>query len=179
MTVGIANSAQVSIFLADFANAEPTGKVNVIGAGWQVMTMAEAGSTAAHSLVVLISMAPTFGDVEIGTTLTLRDDEGSVVEVPGTNGELQPVHVSQRVKLKRPPLEGMPQPAKLWSQGKLVVSLPTGLPLKVDHEYEWIFEIDEVSEGRWFAPFFVVHPSRLPQRNQLTVKTDLVGGQQP
>ncbi|MFC8130522.1 DUF6941 family protein [Streptomyces sp. NPDC057302] len=165
--MGIANDTHVSIFLADFANADPTGKVNAIGAGWQMVTMTpETGATAPHAVVVLISAAPSVEDTEVNTTLTLCDASGEVVQIPGPAGDPQALQVVQSVRLDRPTVQQFPQREKLWSQGKVIINLPTGLPLQVDHEYQWVFKIEGVSGPQWMAPFFVVQPSELREQDQ-------------
>lgn len=161
MTVGITNDTLVSIFLADFANADPAGKVNAIGAGWHVVAMGEMGGTAPHSLVVLISTAPPVNDVEFNTRLTLRDSAGSVVQIPGAADKVQPLDLLQAVKVGLPRVDESVPRDKLWGQGKIVVNLPTGLPLVAGEQYEWSFEIDGVGERHWVAPFLVLQPSQM------------------
>ncbi|MGW3386919.1 hypothetical protein [Streptomyces cinereoruber] len=168
MTVGNSNGMQVSIFLADFANADPSGKVNAIGAGWQVVAMTETGATSPHALVVLISADPVVGEVEFQTNITLRDASGAVVQIPGAVGESHDIQARQKVRLNRPILRQFPQQDRLRSHGKIIVNMPTGLPLKAGQEYEWMFEIEGVSEARWRAPFFVVSPSQMPKPGQAT-----------
>ncbi|MEU3207265.1 hypothetical protein ABZ702_26035 [Streptomyces cyaneofuscatus] len=162
MTVGITHNTFVSIFLADFANADPAGKVNVIGAGWHVVAMSDiGGGTAPHALVVLISVAPPADDVELSTRLTLRDSGGDVVAVPGAGGKPQFLDLPQVVKVGIPKADESVAAADLWGQGKIIVNLPGGLPLNPGEQYEWVFEIDGVGGTRWAAPFLVLQPSQL------------------
>uniref|UniRef100_A0AAU2A4J3 Uncharacterized protein n=1 Tax=Streptomyces sp. NBC_00093 TaxID=2975649 RepID=A0AAU2A4J3_9ACTN len=160
--MGIANAAHVAIFLADYANTDPSGKINAVGAGWQMVAMTEAGHTVPYAVVVLISVPPSVeGGTEIDTTLTLCDASEQIVQLPSPTGEAQPIQLQQTIKLDRPKTVQFTSHDKLWSQGKVIVNLPNGLPLTVESEYKWVFAFDGADEPHWIAPFFVMRPQQM------------------
>ena len=73
----IAETARVSILLCDFAMVDRANKVNMLGAGWQITGLDRStGSTAPHSVVVMVDVAPEhFGD-SFAFELSLHEASG-------------------------------------------------------------------------------------------------------
>lgn len=160
--MSIAEDARALILLSDFANADAAGKANILGAGWQVTGLQASGFTAPHTLVVLISAPPRYYGHEFAIALTLSDETGQAVQLPGPAGNLQAMRIQQIVKVERPNLPGVLTHDKVWGHAKALVNLPNGLPLEGNHSYEWTLEVDGSANPQWSTSFYVAGPPSGP-----------------
>ncbi|MGH9293719.1 MAG: DUF6941 family protein [Acidimicrobiales bacterium] len=158
----VANDARVSLLLADFANADATGKLNVIGGKWQVTSLLPTGLTQPMSLVVLIALPANHHGEQFAWGVSLHDEAGEVVSLPGPNGEPQAMRIQQVSKLETPDVRGVVLPsAHLPCSLQLVMNFPTGLLLSPG-AYLWKVEIDGNSNPLWQVEFFVAGPPPRP-----------------
>lgn len=155
----IAEHARVSFLLADFANLDTAGKLNILGGGWQIAPIQPTGMTPPHALVVSITLPPKFYDSEFAVTLTLRDESGRPVQSPGPVGQLQALRVQQVVKAERPVMPGVVTMDKPWASAKFTLNFVNGLPLLPNQAYTWDLEIEGTANPGWAANFFVAAPS--------------------
>lgn len=147
------------MILGDYANADSAGKVNILGAGWQVAPLQPTGFTPPHALAALIAAPPRYYDQEFAVTITLRDEAGQPVQVPGPIGEPQTLRVQQILKAERPAAPGMLTMDKPWAQAKVMVNFLNGLPLQGSHLYTWDLEIEGTPNPAWAVSFFVAGPA--------------------
>jgi len=85
------------IVLADFAEADASGKVHLLGGGWTV-TRAGAG---AHAVVVFLKVPADHFGTPIQVTLRLLSKSGDVVEQPGLGG-LQRLEITGQIEMQEP-----------------------------------------------------------------------------
>ncbi|MGW1361467.1 hypothetical protein ACWCQP_29095 [Streptomyces chartreusis] len=160
--MSIAEDVRALILLSDYANADAAGKANILGAGWQVTGLLPSGFTAPQTLVVLISVPPRYYGQEFAIALTLCDETGQAVQLPGPAGNLQAMRIQQIVKGDRPNLPGVLTHDKVWGHAKALVNLPNGLPLQGSHSYEWRLEIEGSTNPQWSTSFYVAGPPSGP-----------------
>lgn len=153
--MSIADDARACVILADFANSDPSGKANFLGAGWQVTAVSPAGTTSPLSLAALIEVPQRWIGDEFAVSLTLRDESGEMVKMPGPSGELQAVRIQQILKVERPNVPGVMSMGKLWSRSQIILNFPMGLPLARGQSYTWQLEIDGQDNPQWCASFLV------------------------
>jgi hypothetical protein len=119
------------IVLADFAEADASGKVHLLGGGWTV-TKAGAG---AHAVIVFLKVPAVHCGIPISVTLRLLSESGEVVEQPGLGGP-QRLEITGQVEMQEP-LD--------WDQA---VDLDAVFPVNFGAlalqagSYRWIAEID-------------------------------------
>ncbi len=107
----IAETARVSVMLCDFAMADSAQKINALGAGWQVTGLdRNTGSTAPHTVVVMVDVAPEHFGEQYAVELGLYDASGNVVVVPGPTGEPTPLRIGRNVVADRPMFHGQAVP---------------------------------------------------------------------
>ncbi len=88
---------QAALVLCDFAEADPSGKVHMLGAGWSF-----TGPDAAPQAVVGFIKVPLdrLGS-PIPVTIRLLDSSHQVVEVPGAGG-VQRLEISGQIEMREP-----------------------------------------------------------------------------
>jgi hypothetical protein len=158
----VAESARVTLFVADYAAADAVNKINCLGVGWQFAGVdPQTGSTAPQSVVLMVDVPP----VHIGETFALEvalydEAANELVSVPGPVGDPQPLRIGQPVTAERPVFPGLHGAG--WPHTQLIVNFPNGLPLMPGRRYTWRARIDGDDEHRWEASFHVVGPPSGP-----------------
>lgn len=150
----LGQSVNVSLTIADFVNSDPSGKVNVVGGGVQVVGYdVESGTTTPFAVMVEIRLPVGAFDREFAFELMLRRDDGNVVELPNPAGP-QKMRIAQNMKAERPQTGGA-LAATLPPTMRFVMNLANGLPLRVDSAYYWEVRIDGETKDQWRAHFMV------------------------
>lgn len=156
--------AQVAITLADFANADAQGKINVVGAGIRLLGFdPNTGACPPFFLMVNIALPDRYGGTSFALTIELRDvTTGQHFQLPGPTGALEPLRAQQVV-----PVPHLQVPAQFGQPDDAVVSMnvimgfPNGLPLQPGHGFEWRIEIDGQSR-HWTYKFHILGPAPGP-----------------
>ncbi len=158
----IAEVIRVNIFLADYALADQSGKVNVLGAHWLLTGLGAQGATPQQALVVLFEVPASHTGEQFALSMTLSNGAGQPVQVAGPTGEQQPLRAQQLVQAQRPQIPGVALPSNLPGQGSVVMALLAGLPLAPGQLYTWRVEVDGNTHPQWEASFYVVGPPPPP-----------------
>src|SRR5262249_45216946 len=87
----------VQLILCDAAQADPAGKVHMLGAGWSVTT-----SPTSHAVAVLIKVPWDRANEKLQLALDLVDADGSPVRLDTQTGALA-VHAEGIIEVGRPP----------------------------------------------------------------------------
>jgi hypothetical protein len=143
--------------------ADSAGKVNILGAGWQVTAIdPQTGATAPHAVVVSIDVAPEYYGDEFALEAALYGPTGELAEVPSPTGTA-PLRIGQNVVANKPMIPGQALPNKiLWAHSQLVLNFPGGLALAAGAAYTWRVRIDNDDSRGWAATFFVAGPPQGP-----------------
>lgn len=160
----VANDAQVAVLIADYAAIDAAGKVNAIGVGFQFAGLnVETGTTSPQTVIVLIDVPPKHYSEEFAVSLSLVDQVGDVVNVPGPTGEATPLRIAQVHTANVPQVPNAYIPKDLLpSRIQIVVNFAGGLPLAAGQLYAWQVDIDGSAEPHWRAVFFVPGPPPRP-----------------
>jgi hypothetical protein len=160
----IADDARVTLLLADYAVADAVKKVNILGAGWQLAGLQQnTGMTSPQTVVVFVDLPPQHNNEQFAMSLTLLDESGQAVEVPGPTGEQQPLRISQLCKAEEPVFPGQNVPSNVvFSHLQWVVQFAGGIPLPPSQLYTWQVEIDGNAPKAWAASFYVPGPKPKP-----------------
>lgn len=140
----IGDTARVSILLADFANTDAAGKLNIIGGGVAVTGISpESGQTAPLTVVLQVHVQPRFVNQSFALELALYGDDGQVVVPPGPV-EMPPIRIAQpvHVEMPRPAPGSYLPPDSVWPGSNMLVNFNNGLPLAAGKTYEWRAAID-------------------------------------
>jgi len=100
----IFEAAEATIFLADFASADPAGKINALGVGWQFTPLMQQGLTPGQAVAALIELPRQFVGHQVAVSLTLLDGAGEPVTTPGPS----PDQPGQVVRVGQLPVVQMP-----------------------------------------------------------------------
>ncbi len=161
----IADTARVTIFLADFAALDAVGKLNVIGAGGQLLSLnPQLGATTPQAVVTIIEVPPAHYNEQFALSVALHNESGEIVQVPqGPLAEPGPLRVAQVLRAGEPIFSNAPQVprGKVWARTQMVLNFPGGLTVSAGQLYTWQAQIDGDTDARWGTSFFV--PGPLPQ----------------
>ncbi len=152
----LAAVASASVLVADFANADSSGKLNMIGGALQYISRVQMPGFGVGlppmTVVVIIDVPAEYGQTDFSLVLTLRDGAGKPVQVPAqAPGESQAMRISQIANARR----GPEQPTGILGRVQLVMSLATGIPLQPGEAYYWELEINGHTDRNWRASFYV------------------------
>jgi len=127
----MASPVDVRLILCDAAQAEPSGKVHILGAGWSITS-----SPTSHAVAVLIKVPWDRANERIPLKLTLLTADGFPVELPAMDGRAR---IEQRgtIEVGRPP--GLTPGSQL--DASFALNIPP-LPL-APGRYEWRLELAE------------------------------------
>jgi hypothetical protein len=141
---------KATLILCDAAQADPAGKVHILGVGWTVVIVPPGVPMPAHAVVAIVHV-PWHETLEPHQIrLRLEDADGRAVMVGSAPDQLIPLVHDQQIEVRRPP--GAPEGITL--DVPIVVSVAPGLPL-TDGRYSWRLEIDGASDEDWLASFHV------------------------
>jgi hypothetical protein len=96
----MASPVEAQLILCDAAQADPTGKVHMLGAGWSIIR-----GSGPHAVAVLVKVPWDRTNETLPLHLILQDADGQPVEVPTTEG-----------------------PQRIENHGSIEVGRPVGLP---------------------------------------------------
>jgi hypothetical protein len=135
-------SLEVQLLLCDAAQADPGGKVHMLGAGWSVT----GSPTAPQAVVALIKVPWDRTNQELPLRLQLLDADGHPVLLPTDTDQPETVDLRSGLEVGRPPglLAGSTVDASF------VMNVPP-LPLPAGR-YEWRLQCGE----EYFSAFFQV-----------------------
>lgn len=161
----IAESARVSVLIADFANTDNTGKINVIGAGISFISVPAGAPTPPISVVVACDVPESFaGDSYILSAELWDADRDRVKELPtDESGTLQAVRLSSAVNVERPQTAfGFTRPTSgVLARHLMLLNFPNGLALSPGM-YEWRAQVDGHHDAEWSARLHVLAPAPPP-----------------
>lgn len=161
----IADNASIEVVVADFALAEPSGKVNILGAG--VATLGfdpQQGITSRFSVVVFIHVPSNLLPAEYTLEIALYSG-GELVQLPspfgGASEALRIGQVVQQEKANNPAMS-VAQREHTGARHLSVIDLGNGLPLIPGGIYEWVVRIDGDEDSKVTYPFSVAGPPPAP-----------------
>ena len=138
---------KANLILADFAQADGTGKIGALGIGWSTTTT----PTPPHAVVVLLKVGWNETNRPHKLELTLLTADGhQAVMTPGLVGP-HPLSVEATFEVGRP--VDIPEGSDI--DHNLAINVGAGLSLEPNTRYEWRLTIDSVHREEWIAPFFV------------------------
>ncbi len=141
----MASPINAAIILCDAAQAEPSGKLHMLGAGWSTTPT----PTPPQAVAVLIKVPWDRANQVLPLTLQLFDADGHPVLLPSPGG-LVPLRIESQFEVGRP--AGVPEGSPIDASFALNVQ---PMPL-VPGRYEWRMELAGES---FAAPFLVRSPS--------------------
>jgi hypothetical protein len=156
--MSIGEEARAQLILADYANADAAQKLNLLGGGWQVTSITQSGLTPPQALVAAIEVPERYAGEEFPVSLTLVDEAGEPVKIPGPSGNIDALRIAQLVKAERPNVPGILLHGKVWSRVQVILNFAGGLPLRPGQSYTWGLEIDGHHNPQWSANFYVAAP---------------------
>lgn len=160
-----AESAHVRIVMADYVNADPSGKINLVGAGITFIGFDTSnGRTPECGVVATVSFGAEFQGESPAVELWLEDQDGALVALPAPEGTLpQFLRVGAAQPLRPNIPQGMIIPdGQVRPRVQFALQFGAGLPLAAGHGYRWRLQIDGTRRDEWTEPFFVVLPSAGP-----------------
>ena len=161
----LSDAATVNLLLADYAAADPTGKLNIIGGGVAMVgRLPNAPATAPFFLGVFLSAPAAYYGAECLVEIRLEDKAGNLVSLPGASPDLPttPLVISQTPKFTVPtPPPHLRLPDRglkdyLHGRVQLIVAFPAGLPLNAGEGYSWSVRVDEQARHDWTLEFVVL-----------------------
>lgn len=150
------------LLIADFANAE-SGKLNVIGGGWQVTARSLEGNqliVPPQAVVAMFEVPPEFINQQFSVTLVLEDSRGNPVELPGPAGP-QALRIGHVVSAPPSNIRGVP-PGRVPGRAQIMVNIHPGLPLSADELHTWVLEVDGYRNPQWRTSFYVLPDPTAP-----------------
>ena len=88
------------VILCDAAQADPSGKLHMLGAGWTIMIGAP---TAPHAVALMVQVPWDRANEPIPVLLELLDADGQPVQMPLSAADAQPVRQETELEVGRPP----------------------------------------------------------------------------
>jgi len=128
----MASPVEAILLLCDAAQADPLGKVHMLGAGWSTT----GSPTAPQAVVAMLKIPWDRANQQIPLTLALLDSDGQQV-VLGDDNNPQPVRTAVDVEVGRPPRLAHGSPL----DSSFVLNLPP-MPL-APGRYEWRLSVAE------------------------------------
>jgi hypothetical protein len=125
----MASPVEAQLILCDAAQADPSGKVHMLGAGWSVMHR-----SGPHAVAVLVKVPWDRTNEALPLHLILQDADGQPIEIPTTEGS-QRIESDGSMEVGRPP--GLPPGITL--NASFALNLPA-LPL-VPGRYTWRLDL--------------------------------------
>lgn len=158
----VSHRANKSLILADYANLDAGGKLNIIGGG--VAMVGFEPSQGVSTRITLVATIDVPGDLlpaEFSVEVMLMRD-GALVNLPGPAGP-QPLRIGEVQTLERPQLPG---PVALrdhvGARRIILLDFSNGLPLAPGGAYEWVVQVDGDEDNRVSYPFVVAPPPAYP-----------------
>jgi hypothetical protein len=155
------DSAHVRIVIADYAVADPTGKLTMVGAGIGITGINPAtGQTAPLAVVAIIDFDPKFIGESPAVELALETSEGQLVALPGQPGPLR-VGTSEKLNPTLLPGANVPNHA-VRPKATILMMFQNGLPLTAGTGYLWRVRVDQDTRPEWTETIYVPTASAGP-----------------
>jgi len=154
---------KVSVLICDKGTANPQqGTLNLLNVGWVQTQLglnpAVPGSllTPPHAVAVFFEVEHAYCNRPIELVLTLEDEDGRVVSMPGPTGP-------QEIRLVSAVTVGSPAMASLGTPGagNALVEIMPGL-LVPPGAYRWNVSLAGEHHEEWFGAFRVLPPPQMP-----------------
>lgn len=161
----IAAHSTITVIMADYANIDVGGKLNIIGGGAQIVGLVPIAPNQygmpSQALVVRVLVTPAHHNEKFSLSISLTDETAGVpVSVPQADGTMQALRIQQVAETTALGVPPGVDVAKLSGVMQVVMNIPPGLPLDFGHHYRWIVEID--GHQRASATFQVPSQPMLP-----------------
>lgn len=157
--MSIHTEASVTLFIADFANVDGGGKVNALGAGFEVVGVQPNSFSAPMSLVLWIDVPSRHVGEQFTFSIELRDEESDqIVRVPGPTGRSEPLRIQQVARVNPPNVPGVFLPQGFPSRTNFLMAFPNGVQVTPGHSYRWVAQIDGQGRPGWNTRFHVAGP---------------------
>ncbi len=156
------DDARVTVLLADYVAVDGSGKLTAVGAAFTIAPLQEHGHTPPLHVAVLVDVPGEAAGQEFSLGLSLVDDHGQPVMVPGPSGQLEPLRVAQLMRAQAPVVPGMAVPTSVPCRVQMVLGFPQGLPLEAGRTYRWAVEFDGNAKPEWGTVFHVPAPAPGP-----------------
>jgi len=155
----IAETATVSLALADYASTDISGKTHIIGQGVAVIGWnPEMGVTSRFALIIDVRLPIEFSGAEFPLEIALLDEAGELALVPGPSG-MQPLRVAQVVQgVADIPRLGQKVADHTGVHINVIFDLGTGVPLALHGLYTWRVQLDGDESRQWLHNFAVTGP---------------------
>lgn len=157
--MSIATESRARVILADFANSDAAGKINVLGTAYSMLIQPSPGAWAPFSVATIVDVPAKYAGEVFAFSLELLDlTTGKPFQVAQPGG-LEPMRVSQAITVSQvqvPP--GLKVPTDVMSQHALVMNFPQSLPFTPGSSYEWQIQIDGKSRPDWATRFHALGP---------------------
>jgi hypothetical protein len=139
---------RAQLILCDAAQADPSGKVHILGAGWMVTQT----PLPPQAVVAIIEVGWNESDEMHSARLQLEDADGRIVST-GDPEHPQPMLFDQKFQVGRP--VGVPEGTS--THAPIVLNMAPGLPV-APGTYMWRLLLDGESDVAWTASFHVRPP---------------------
>lgn len=170
--MSLAQEIRAILLLADYAAADASGKLNILGGGWQIANLLARGMTGPQHLLAIIDVPSRYLGEEFAISLSLFDElSGTVVRIapppapgaaPQEDAEKQAMRVQQLVKAEKPDVPGVRLPPDFPGRIQTVLGFPDGLPLPPNGQFSWRLEVDGTHLKHWRAHFITTGPPPPP-----------------
>ena len=161
----LVQEAHVQVHIADFANVDAGGKLNIIG-GTVVFLGFDPnnGVTAPHNVAIVVAVPQQYAGQQYSLSIELFNVTADrVVQLPnGPAGQAQAMRIQQVVAV--PPLQPPPgtgNPGDGYVNHVMVMNFANGLPLQAG-TYDWRVQIDGQARKHWKSRFHVPAPQPQP-----------------
>lgn len=162
----VSDAARVSVLLADYALADVTGKLNAIGAFFDMTALdANTGMTPQQTLAVIVTVPVRYAEIVFDLCVELiRFDTGGVATFPAMPGaEPQALRVVQQTMCNKPMVPaGVVVPDGARARANSVLGFSQGLQLPPGITYSWRVSIDGATRPDWETSFSIAAPLPLP-----------------
>lgn len=157
----LAHEAQVTLVIADFANADVAGKINVVGGGVAFLGRQAPNHSAAFTLAVSVAVPEKHAGKQYALSIELHDiTTGELVKVPSDNGGLEPLRAQQAVTVAPIVLDpNVVKPDDVMVSHNVILNFTAGIPLPEGHSFEWRVQIDMEHRKHWFARMHFLAPA--------------------
>ncbi|MGI8535108.1 MAG: hypothetical protein ACR2K2_01165 [Mycobacteriales bacterium] len=157
--MSVFTTGRVTVLLADYANIDAAGKVNVLGGFFAPLGYnPQTKHAAAHQLIVVIDVPLSEAGQEFPLQLQLRNQtRGEVVRFISPEGRLEPLQIAQAQRVPpAPALPGLTLPPDHPIRMQTVLGIDAGVAaVEPGEHYAWKVSIDGQSKPGWDARFSV------------------------
>ncbi|QKV74524.1 hypothetical protein [Amycolatopsis sp. Hca4] len=157
---------KVDLLLCDAAQREEaTGKISMLGAGWNTTPALPGQSLASHAVVVFVHVPWNDANRRHKLEFSLIDEDSTdPVQVVDAAGDPKPITAEAEFEVGRPP--GVKAGSNLLTT--FAFTMTPGLPLMPNKGYAWVCKVNGEESAR--AEFYAVPPplTQLVQPNGLT-----------